>query len=79
MAKSPADRPRTAGVLLAELEVCPVAGEWSAATAAAWWVAPPGPPTRPGVFAPTLATTPVVPVTPPPLAEMTQVFAMSTD
>ena len=79
LAKSPADRPRTAGVLLAELEVCPVAGEWSAATAAAWWVAPPGPPTRPGVFAPTLATTPVVPVTPPPLAEMTQVFAMSTD
>ena len=79
LAKAPADRPRTAGVLLAELDACPVAGEWSAAAAAAWWVAPPGPPPRAGTFAPTLATTPVVPVTPPPLAEMTQVFAMSTD
>ncbi len=76
LAKSPADRPRTAGVLLAELEACPVAGEWSTAAAAAWWVAPPGPPARPGVFAP---TTPHTPVTQPPPAEMTQVFAMSTD
>jgi len=79
LAKSPADRPRTAGVLLAELEACPVAGEWSTAAAAAWWVAPPGPPARTGTFAPTLASTPIVPATPSPLAEMTQVFAMPTD
>ena len=79
LAKSPADRPRTAGVLLAELEACPVAGEWSTAAAAAWWVAPPGSPARTGTFAPTLASTPIVPATPSPLAEMTQVFAMPTD
>lgn len=77
LAKSPAERPRTAGVLLAELEACPVAGEWSSATAAAWWAAPP---TRGSVAAaptaaPTLGGTAVVSVSPvaaPPATDFTQ-------
>lgn len=43
LAKSPADRPRTAGVLLAEWDACPVEGEWSSAAAAAWWAVAPTP------------------------------------
>jgi serine/threonine-protein kinase len=37
LAKDPAGRPGDAGELLRELEVCEVAGIWTAADAASWW------------------------------------------
>jgi hypothetical protein len=43
LAKSPDSRPTKAGALLAMLDDCPTAGQWSAALAAAWWANPPGP------------------------------------
>jgi len=47
LAKSPADRPRTAGVLLTELDACPVVGSWTATVAAAWWATIPADPAPP--------------------------------
>jgi eukaryotic-like serine/threonine-protein kinase len=39
LAKSPADRPADAGVLLGELKACAVEPRWTARDAAAWWSA----------------------------------------
>lgn len=43
LAKSPHDRPASAGTLLAGLEECPVTDKWTATLAAAWWDDPPQP------------------------------------
>ncbi len=43
LAKSPDDRPATAGALLAALEECPLADKWTATLAATWWANPPAP------------------------------------
>jgi tRNA A-37 threonylcarbamoyl transferase component Bud32 len=40
LAKAPAERPKNAGDLLQELEVCAVEGKWTAADAAIWWLHP---------------------------------------
>jgi hypothetical protein len=37
LAKSPADRPRDAAALLADLDACSIEGAWTASEAAAWW------------------------------------------
>lgn len=39
LAKSPADRPRSASELLRELNRCKVEGEWTSENAAEWWAA----------------------------------------
>jgi eukaryotic-like serine/threonine-protein kinase len=39
LSKSRTDRPADAGVLLRDLQACPVSGTWTADDAAAWWAA----------------------------------------
>ena len=54
LAKAPAERPKSAGELLQELESCEVQGKWTAVDAAIYWL-------QPGVTAPTnLAPTQVL-------------------
>lgn len=78
LAKSPDDRPQSAGALLDGLEECRVNGKWSAAMAAVWWAnppaprsppvggVPPSPPTATGASTPAAAT-----------SDMTQMFVPS--
>jgi len=64
LAKSPAGRPRSAGVLLTELNACPVSGGWSATAAAAWWATvsvAPAAPRRPDVSRSTDVETSIFP------------------
>jgi serine/threonine protein kinase len=53
LAKAPADRPKSAGDLLQELESCEVQGKWTAVDAAIYWL-------QPEKAAPNLAPTQVI-------------------